>query len=90
MLVAPLRITVGERNISTSSVKQRLVFVGQESGKMVALRQMLKGGGLQPPVLVRLVGEGGGRGWKWGELNGDGGRLNKGVALECSFPCWGL
>jgi ATP-dependent RNA helicase DDX52/ROK1 len=47
----PLRITVGERNSAATSVKQRLVFVGRENGKLLTLRQML-GEGLKPPVLV--------------------------------------
>ncbi len=47
----PLRITVGERNAAATTVKQRLLFVGREAGKLLALRQALREG-LKPPVLV--------------------------------------
>lgn len=48
----PLHIVVGERNSAQSLVSQRLMFVGREAGKLLALRQLLKGGGLKPPILV--------------------------------------
>ena len=51
ILKEPVRVTVGERNAAVSSVKQRLQFVGNEEGKLLALRQMLAAG-LKPPVLV--------------------------------------
>lgn len=47
----PIRITVGIKNSAVSNVKQRLLFVGREEGKLLALRQALAGG-LAPPVLV--------------------------------------
>ncbi len=51
VLVDPLRVTVGARNTAVSSVDQRLLFVGRENGKLLALRQLLTEG-LKPPVLV--------------------------------------
>lgn len=51
VLRQPLRVTVGARNTAVSSVAQRLLFVGRESGKLLALRQLLTEG-LKPPVLV--------------------------------------
>lgn len=47
----PLRITVGERNISATSVHQKLLFVGRENGKLLAIRQLIRDG-LRPPVLI--------------------------------------
>ncbi len=47
----PVRVTVGQRNAPASAVKQRLVYVGQEAGKLMALRDALRSG-LRPPVLV--------------------------------------
>jgi ATP-dependent RNA helicase DDX52/ROK1 len=47
----PLRVTVGERGAAAAGVAQRLLFVGREAGKLLALRQLLSGG-LRPPVLV--------------------------------------
>lgn len=47
----PLRITVGERNTAASAIRQRLLFVGRETGKLLAMRQLIAEG-LRPPVLV--------------------------------------
>ncbi|CAM6006960.1 unnamed protein product [Sphagnum balticum] len=46
-----VRIVIGERNSAAQTVKQRLVFVGTEEGKLLALRQIFKES-LQPPVLI--------------------------------------
>uniref|UniRef100_A0A6S8LCF8 RNA helicase n=1 Tax=Dunaliella tertiolecta TaxID=3047 RepID=A0A6S8LCF8_DUNTE len=51
VLVEPLRVTVGARNTAVNTVDQRLLFVGRENGKLLALRQLLTEG-LKPPVLV--------------------------------------
>lgn len=51
VLQSPLRLTVGTRNASTSTVAQRLMFVGQEQGKLLGLRQLIAQG-LKPPVLL--------------------------------------
>jgi len=51
VLADPIRITVGERNMATSSVAQSLKFVGSEDGRILALKQLLTGG-VAPPVLV--------------------------------------
>ncbi|KAJ2503161.1 RNA-dependent ATPase rok1 [Coemansia sp. RSA 1972] len=47
----PVRIIVGTQNAATELVDQQLVFVGQEEGKLVALRNMIRGG-FQPPCLL--------------------------------------
>jgi len=39
------------RNAATDTVEQELVFVGQEAGKLLAMRQIILKG-FQPPVLV--------------------------------------
>lgn len=51
-LDACLTITVGIRNAAADLVDQKLQFVGSESGKLLALRGLVKEGQLQPPVLV--------------------------------------
>ena len=51
VLQNPLRLTVGPRNAPTSTVAQRLLFVGQQDGKMLGLRQLIAEG-LTPPVLL--------------------------------------
>ena len=53
ILQQPLRITVGVRNTAAQTVSQKLVFVGQEGGKLPSLRQLIKeGGSLRPPCLI--------------------------------------
>ncbi|XP_002135148.1 probable ATP-dependent RNA helicase DDX52 [Drosophila pseudoobscura] len=46
-----VRITIGVQNSATDTVQQELLFVGSESGKLVAMRNLVRQG-LQPPVLV--------------------------------------
>jgi len=47
----PVQIVVGARNAATSAVSQKLVFVGREEGKLLAIRQAIREG-IKPPVLV--------------------------------------
>ena len=47
----PIRLTIGARNSATSSIKQDLVFVSSEEGKLLAFRQMIQRG-LEIPVLI--------------------------------------
>ncbi|XP_046801860.1 probable ATP-dependent RNA helicase DDX52 isoform X1 [Lucilia cuprina] len=45
------RVNVGAQNAATEYVEQELLFVGSESGKLLAVRDMVRNG-LKPPVLV--------------------------------------
>eukprot|EP01120_Amphizonella_sp_Union-15-10_P001302 TRINITY_DN1136_c0_g1_i1.p1 TRINITY_DN1136_c0_g1~~TRINITY_DN1136_c0_g1_i1.p1 ORF type:complete len:370 (+),score=61.30 TRINITY_DN1136_c0_g1_i1:502-1611(+) len=47
----PVRVEVGQRNASTESIDQKLIFVGIEKGKILALKQLIEQG-LSPPILV--------------------------------------
>lgn len=46
-----INVTIGSRNSATDLVDQQLLFVGNESGKLVAFRNIVQKG-LHPPVLV--------------------------------------
>jgi len=48
-----ISVTVGNRNTATATVEQDLVFVGNEEGKIIAMRDLVKKG-LSPPVLIFL------------------------------------
>ncbi|CAG8460372.1 5947_t:CDS:10, partial [Cetraspora pellucida] len=48
----PIRIVIGLRNAATETIKQQLTYVGEENGKLTAIRQLIQEGGLKPPVLV--------------------------------------
>ncbi|KAJ8043001.1 putative ATP-dependent RNA helicase DDX52 [Holothuria leucospilota] len=46
-----IEVTVGYRNTATELIKQELVFVGGEYGKLLAVREIFRKG-FQPPVLI--------------------------------------
>nr|KAG5714586.1 hypothetical protein BaRGS_007032 [Batillaria attramentaria] len=46
-----VQVTVGARNAAAHLVKQELLFVGNESGKRLALRDLIRKG-IEPPVLI--------------------------------------
>lgn len=47
----PIRIVIGQKNAATETIKQKLVYVGGEEGKLIEMRQMIQSG-LKPPVLI--------------------------------------
>lgn len=49
----PVQVTIGTENAGANTIKQRLVFVGREDGKLLAIRQLVQEG-LKPPVLLFL------------------------------------
>ena len=51
VMARPIRLTVGERNSASSTIAQRMVFCGHESGKLLALRQIIREG-IKPPVII--------------------------------------
>ncbi|VVC29257.1 Helicase, C-terminal,Helicase superfamily 1/2, ATP-binding domain,P-loop containing nucleoside [Cinara cedri] len=48
-----IAVTVGNRNTAVTTIEQDLVFVGNEEGKLIAMRDLVKKG-LSPPVLIFL------------------------------------
>jgi superfamily II DNA/RNA helicase len=50
----PVEVNIGVVNAGASSIDQRLVFVGREDGKLLAIRQLIQQGELKPPVLLFL------------------------------------
>ncbi|RKP19338.1 P-loop containing nucleoside triphosphate hydrolase protein [Rozella allomycis CSF55] len=47
----PVRIVIGSKNSATETIEQKLVFVGREEGKLLALRQMISTG-FNPPMII--------------------------------------
>ncbi|KAJ2550285.1 RNA-dependent ATPase rok1 [Coemansia sp. RSA 1933] len=47
----PIRVIVGTQNAATETIEQKLVFVGQENGKLLDLRNMISTG-FKPPCLI--------------------------------------
>ncbi|TPX30145.1 hypothetical protein SmJEL517_g06222 [Synchytrium microbalum] len=50
-MVDPVRIVIGSSNAATDTIKQSLLYVGSEEGKMIAIRQLIQQG-IKPPVLI--------------------------------------
>ncbi|KAI8842560.1 P-loop containing nucleoside triphosphate hydrolase protein [Chytridium lagenaria] len=48
----PVRIIIGHANSATDTIVQRIKYVGEESGKLIEIRQMIQAGDLKPPVLI--------------------------------------
>lgn len=54
-MLDPAKVVVGAPNSAAWRIDQKLLYVGQEEGKLMAIRQMLQAGGedgLAPPVIV--------------------------------------
>lgn len=51
VLREPLSLYIGERNAAAQQVEQKLVYVGREDGKLLAIRTIIQEG-MTPPVLI--------------------------------------
>lgn len=47
----PAKIVIGVKNAAANTIKQRLIYCGQEEGKILALRQLIEEG-IKPPVII--------------------------------------
>lgn len=52
MTAQPCRVIVGHKEGAADSVEQSLTYCGSEAGKLTAMRQLLAGGRVTPPILV--------------------------------------
>ena len=50
-MVDPVRIQIGVKNATASTVHQNIVYVGREDAKLMTLRQSIKDG-FEPPMLI--------------------------------------
>lgn len=51
IMISPVRVIVNKGGASMD-VDQKIVYAGNEQGKLIAIRQMVKEGGLKPPVII--------------------------------------
>lgn len=49
-----IRIIVGHKEGASTSIDQKLVFTGNEEGKLLAIRQMVQQGEFKPPIIIFL------------------------------------
>lgn len=52
IMINPLNISIGARNAATDTIDQKLVYVGNEEGKLLELRRMIKMGEIKPPTII--------------------------------------
>jgi ATP-dependent RNA helicase DDX52/ROK1 len=52
IMTDPIRVIVGLKEGASDTVEQKLVFTGNEEGKLMAIRQMVVGGEFVPPVII--------------------------------------
>jgi len=51
-MAAPVRVSIGQQFAACADVSQKLLFCGREDGKIAAMRQLIREGGVRPPTLV--------------------------------------
>lgn len=50
----PIRVIIGHKEAASSTIEQKLVYTGNEEGKLLAIRQMLQQGEFKPPIIIFL------------------------------------
>lgn len=50
----PVRVIIGHKEAANSNIEQKLVFCGNEEGKLIAIRQLVQEGEFKPPVIIFL------------------------------------
>ena len=51
----PLRIIIGHKEAASNTIDQKLVFTGNEQGKLLAIRQMIQQGEFKPPIIIFTI-----------------------------------
>ncbi|ODQ80133.1 hypothetical protein BABINDRAFT_180101 [Babjeviella inositovora NRRL Y-12698] len=51
---SPVRIIIGHKEAANSTIQQKLVYTGNEEGKLIAVRQMIQEGEFKPPIIIFL------------------------------------
>lgn len=54
IMLDPIRVIVGHKEAANSNIEQKLTYCGDEHGKLVAIRDLIRSGGFKPPVLIFL------------------------------------
>ncbi|KAG7660690.1 ROK1 [[Candida] subhashii] len=50
----PIRVIIGHKEAASTTIDQKLVFTGNEQGKLLAIRQMIQQGEFKPPIIIFL------------------------------------
>lgn len=50
----PIRIIIGHKEAANANIEQKLVYCGNEEGKLIAIRQLVQEGEFKPPIIIFL------------------------------------
>ena len=50
----PIRVIIGHKEAASNTIEQKLIFTGNEEGKLLAIRQMIQQGEFKPPIIIFL------------------------------------
>ncbi|GMM54600.1 RNA-dependent ATPase [Maudiozyma humilis] len=54
IMLDPIRIIIGHKEAANANIEQRLVYCGNEEGKLIAIRQLVQEGEFKPPIIIFL------------------------------------
>lgn len=54
IMLDPIRVIVGHKEAANEQIEQRLVFTGNEEGKLIAIRQLIQESEFKPPIIIFL------------------------------------
>lgn len=54
IMLDPIRVIIGHKEAANSNIEQKLVFCGNEEGKLIAIRQLVQEGEFKPPIIIFL------------------------------------
>ncbi|CCF56501.1 hypothetical protein KAFR_0B02030 [Kazachstania africana CBS 2517] len=54
LMLDPVRVIIGHKESANSDIEQKLVYCGNEEGKLIAIRQLVQEGEFKPPVVIFL------------------------------------
>ncbi|KAH3686443.1 hypothetical protein WICPIJ_002623 [Wickerhamomyces pijperi] len=54
VLIDPIRVIIGHKEAANDSIEQKLVYTGNEEGKLLAIRQLIQESEFRPPIIIFL------------------------------------
>ncbi|WEJ96051.1 RNA-dependent ATPase rok1 [Yamadazyma tenuis] len=54
IMIDPLRVIIGHKEAASNTIDQKLIFTGNEEGKLLAIRQLIQDGEFKPSIIIFL------------------------------------
>ncbi|CCE62735.1 hypothetical protein TPHA_0D00940 [Tetrapisispora phaffii CBS 4417] len=54
IMMDPIRVIIGHKEAANANIEQKLIFCGNEEGKLIAIKQLVQQGEFRPPVIIFL------------------------------------